>query len=462
MSATIADPAAPSLFAPGARGAILLISAGIGMHAFNDLAITASLPLALEGLGALGRLPLLYALYFIAVVAGGLTSAQLRAHVGARALGVGACTAFLSGLFLMAAAPGPAAFIAGRALQGLSDGLIVALCYGLIPEMFRQSLLLKVFAVESVVWASAAVIGPAVGGLATELVGWRSAMLVAAPLALLFLGCALGVLDGSRGAPPRRLAALMPVGLCLAGAALFALAGEVPGGALLALPAGLALVALAFRIDGRWAERFFPVGAFGGGDVGRGTWLILLMPVGHAVSQVFLAFAVHEIWGLSPVWVGFIIVVLALSWSGTAFAIGQLGDRATFQRLLRLAPLLQVAGAVALGVALASGVLPLLILGQVLVGMAFGMTWGPAMQAIMAATAAAERSRTSSFMPSIQTAGSALGAGIAGMIAGATHLVERVQAGEPSPAVLWLWGCEALIALLAFWAARRMVIREED
>ncbi|NDV00435.1 MFS transporter [Pseudoroseicyclus tamaricis] len=456
------DPAPPRLLSPGSRGALALISAGIGMHAFNDLAIAASLPIALEDLGGLRRLPLLYALYFVAVVAGGLTSAQLRALVGARVLGLGACAAFLAGLGLMAGAGSPAPFLAGRALQGLSDGLIVALCYGLIPELFRQSLLPRVFAVESVVWATAAVLGPLLGGLATEGAGWRVAMLVAAPLAVLFLLCAAAVLEGSRGAPARKLAALLPAGLCLAGAAAIALSPLLPGGALLALPLGLALAALAFRLDGRLAAPFFPGGAFRSGAVGRGTWLILLMPVGHAASQVYLAFALREIWGLSPILVGFIIVTLALSWSGTAFVIGQLRSRAVFEAILRHAPAAQVAGALCIAGALASGTLPLLIAGQVLVGMAFGMSWGPAMQAIMAATPAGERSRTSSFMPSIQTAGSALGAGLAGLVAGATQLVGEVQAGTPAPAVLWLWGSTAAIALLALLAARGMRIGEAD
>ncbi|MGZ9810391.1 MFS transporter [Pseudoroseicyclus sp. H15] len=461
MSSADSLQTAPRLLAPGNRAALALISAGIGMHAFNDLAIAASLPIALEELGGLRQLPLLYALYFIAVVAGGLSSAQLRAHIGAGALGLGAGVVFCAGLALMALAEAPPLFLAGRAMQGLSDGLIVALCYGLIPELFRQSLLPKVFAVESTVWASAAVAGPLLGGLATEGLSWRAAMLVAAPLALAFLACAGVALDSSRGAPPRKVAALAPAALCLAGAAIIALASMVPGGALLALPLGLIIIAAAFRIDGRFAPRFFPAGAFGRGVVGRGTWLIVLMPVGHAASQVYLAFAVQAIWGLSPIWVGFIIVTLALSWSGTAFTIGQFKSRALFQRLLRTAPALQVVGSLAIAAGLSTGALPLLIAGQALVGSAFGMAWGPAMQAIMAATEEAERSRTSSFMPSLQTSGSAVGAGVAGLVAGSAGLVGQLQAGTPFPAVVWVWGTAAVAATLALLAARGMVIGKD-
>ena len=79
-----------SLLAPGTRGPVLAISAGIGMHAFNDLAITASIPVAMESLGALPMLPLVYALFFIGVVAGGVTSAEIRSRLGARATALGA------------------------------------------------------------------------------------------------------------------------------------------------------------------------------------------------------------------------------------------------------------------------------------------------------------------------------------------------------------------------------------
>ena len=126
------------MLSPGQRGAVLLISSGVGMHAFNDLAIAASIPVAYAALDSLPFLPLAYALFFLGVVLGGLLSAELRARLGARRTAVTGALLFSTGVALTALAWTGWVFALGRALQGLSDGIIVALCYGLIPDLIRK------------------------------------------------------------------------------------------------------------------------------------------------------------------------------------------------------------------------------------------------------------------------------------------------------------------------------------
>ena len=446
------------LLSPEYRGPVIVISTGIGMHAFNDLSIAASIPVAFDALGSLAMLPLAYALFFIGIVAGGVLSAHLRGLFGARATALGAAAVFLAGMALTAAAPLPFVFALGRFLQGISDGVIAALCYSLIPELFAARLVARVFSIEAVVWASAAALGPLTGGYATEALSWRTAMLVGLPLALLFLVTAVFVLPArARDAQSatRRVVALRPVAICLAGVALLALPTALPGQqvAVLGLPLGLALVALALRVDARQAERFFPREAFSRSLVGRGTWIMFLMPVAQAVSTVFLALALRAVWGLSPIWTGWIVVTMALFWSGSAFTVARVSTVAR-RRLLAVAPGFQAAGALLIALGLTTGVLPLVILGHALSGCAFGFSWGPANERVMEATPEAEKSRTASFMPTVQTTGFAVGAGLFGWLATATGLVPALEGGT-GPAAVWaLWGGAALVALLALPVAR--------
>jgi len=440
------------LLAPGTRGPVLLISAGIGMHAFNDLAIAASIPVAYDALGALPLLPVAYALFFIGVVSGGVLSAHVRARLGARATALSAATLFLTGTLMTALARDGEVFAAGRALQGFSDGIVAALCYALITEMIPRAAVQRVFSVEAVVWALSAALGPPLGGMATEFVGWRAAMLICLPLALAFTVSAALLLPARArdAAALRRRVALLPVAMVLLGAAALSLPAALPEmpAAALALPAGLALIGLALARDSRAEVRFFPDRAFRAGQVGRATWVLLLMPVAHAVSSVFMALALREGFDLSTIWTGWIIVTMAMCWSLSAMVVARLPEAAR-DRGLRLSPLPQVLGAGLIAAGFGTGTLAAVIAGHALTGIAFGMAWGPANQFVMERTDEAEKARTASFMPTIQVTGFAIGAGLWGWIAAAGGLTGAIEAGDPAPVLGLMWGLAAAVALAA-------------
>src|SRR6478735_1508373 len=122
-----------------------LISAGIGLHAFNQFAIVAALPPAAVEIGGANWFSWAYTLYFLGSIAGGTGAAAVRDRFGARrSLILSALLFSLGGLMAMAA-PAFSWIVAGRLLQGVADGLIVAICYSLIPANFPSSLLPRVF-----------------------------------------------------------------------------------------------------------------------------------------------------------------------------------------------------------------------------------------------------------------------------------------------------------------------------
>ncbi|MCJ9673157.1 MFS transporter, partial [Neorhizobium sp. SHOUNA12B] len=92
----------------------------------------------------------------------------------------------------------------------------------------------------------------------------------------------------------------------------------------------------------------------------------------------------------------------------------------------------------------------LLLAGQVAIGTGFGVAWASVNQAAMEAAARQERDLASALLPTISTAGYAIGAGIAGMIASATGLVPALENGNAGGPALWLYGTAAAGALLTF------------
>jgi MFS family permease len=432
---------------------LALISAGVGLHAFNEFAVVAALPRAAVAFGAEGLVGLVSALYAIGAVGGGMTGVVLRRTFGVRAAMLGGVFAFVAGAAISMSAGSMGWLCLGRGLGGLSDGLIVAVCYGLIPELFRPALVPKVFAAEAVVWALAGIFGPVVGGGLTEWFGWRAAMLSAVPVLALFAAVCLRTLPTEKGdrAALSGLWRLWPVAVALAGAASISAPAAAPDpvAAALSLVIGVALLVAAFGLDAHQANPVFPRRSFRFDAVGLGMWVLAAVSFAHYLAQPYVALGLQEQFRLSATWVGAGSVVLALSWSGAAIlTAGPRFDRwrpaFTFG-----GPATVMVGEGLTAFGMAQDRFVAVIAGQAIIGVGFALLWGPVTQAVMAAAPEAERDRAGGIMPTIASLGSAVGAGAGGVLALSSDLPSALQhPGGGGPATLQ-WGLAAACALVA-------------
>jgi predicted MFS family arabinose efflux permease len=392
------------------------VSAGIGLHAFNEVAIGPVLPIAVTALQGVALLPFVYAAFFVSVIMGGLTASPLRLRLGARRALLCAGLLYGCGVAVQAFAVGPLMLMAGRALQGLSDGWIVALCYTLIADLFPPRLVPRIFTAEAMVWALAAVLGPFAGGLSVEMLGWRWALTVSLPVIALFFAVMPFALPRDETRAPASPGAPRP---SLLPPRLFSLTGTV----------------------------------------GRGSWLLFLMTAAQSVSTVFLAYTLHVRLGLPPVRVGLVLITLSLSWSAAAIPIGNVDSLAKRQAILRAGPLLQATGALFVATGLFLSLLPLVLFGQMLNGIAFAMVFASANQAVIEDAAPEHRLATSALLPALETSGYVAGAIIVGGLGSLFAVQSAVAEGQPGHAVFALWGTAAILSLLSFAAARGVVLK---
>ena len=396
----------------GAR--LTALSAGIGLHAFNEIAIAPVIPMALDALAAPHLLPFVYAAFFLLVITGGLTAAPLRRKLGARAGLLLAGALYLAAVATQSLAPSAPVLLVGRALQGLSDGWIVALCYSLIADLFPARLVPRVFSVEAIIWALAAVLGPLAGGFTAEWVHWRAALAVSLPFILI-------------------LFAVLPM----------------------ALPAGQKGQADTPQKQGQGRRRLLPPKLFGfSTTAGRGSWLLFLMSVAQSVSAVFLAYGLRHIFGLPAAAAGLTVVTLALTWSVVAMPVAGLKSLASKRRAVRFGPLFQALGCGLIATGFYTGFLPLVVAGQVSSGAAFGMLWATANQAIIEDADPEHRMTTGSLLPSIATCGSVFGSSVIGGLASSAGVIDRMAGDAPHWEALALWGTAACISILALIAAQ--------
>lgn len=433
---------------------LTVISSGIGLHAFNQFAVVTALPVAVKEIGGAAFYSWAYSLYFVGSVAGGVTAVLFRERFGARGVLLLCCLLFSLGSVLSAIASEFLWVVVGRALQGLADGLIVAVCYSLIPAGFRSGLLPKVFAIEAGIWAVASFVGPLTGGYATEHVSWRATFLLSAPLIVLLVAYTTIAVSAERPVvAPRK--PVVPLLLCLAGALAFSAPSASEGAGLraAALLAGAALLWASLRAGIQPSVGLFPKDSFRLKTVlGSGFWVLFLMSYAHALGSVYLAYVAINLWNHEPTFAGFIVVTMPLAWSFIAMLIGSLRSARLREICLHYGPYQMVPGCILLGLGLASGSWGEMLLGQILIGSAFGMSWAGISQAAMEAAPEEERKMTGALLPTVATLGSAAGAGASGTVAAASSLVENIELGDVTMPMIYLYGIGVVVSVLAVMA----------
>ena len=164
-----------------------MFTLGIALHAFNAFIASTTMPSAAIEMGTVSLLSWAPSAYLVASIVGGAAAAVLKGRFGARSVLLASSVAFIGGSLAFGLAPNVISIVVGRVLQGAGEGIVMACCYALIPEMFPKSLVPRIFALESVAWALAALGGPVIAGAVTELVSWRAAAMVSIPASIAFM-----------------------------------------------------------------------------------------------------------------------------------------------------------------------------------------------------------------------------------------------------------------------------------
>tara|TARA_R110002020_G_scaffold35195_9_gene106341 strand:+ start:1438 stop:2889 length:1452 start_codon:yes stop_codon:yes gene_type:complete len=448
------------LLQPQNLAATTTLCLGVALFAFNEFFISTALPTAVGELGGAALLSWAFTLYLVFAILGGMRAADLKLRFGARATLLASAGVFVAGTLLATAATSMEQVLAGRLLQGAGEGVIVALCYALIPELFPSRLVPKVFGAEAIVWAAAAFAGPVLAGGLTEYWSWRAAFFISVPAAAIFAALVLMIVP-RRVPAPRARTAIPFVRLLAAVAAIVMISvsgaiDRVAPVALLLAASGTILV-LVVRSDLRSSNPVLPGQAFGfDSPLGAGFWVVLLMPVAHAAPSVFLVYALQHLWGLGPTAAGALSAIMAVSWSFSAIAVASVRSRSTRHRLLLAGPALLAAGLAGLTLASASGALWLVLTAQIAVGAGFGLSWGTLSQLMMDVSEDAERDRTSAMLPTLQSAGYAVGAAVFGLVANTMGFGEGATDAVLRTAMLAAFGGASLVAAVSILCGLRM------
>lgn len=456
------------LVADGRGLAVGVFAGGVGLQAMETFIGSTLLPSVVREIGGLELFAWNTTVFIVASIVAAIFAAVRPFGIGPRGSYVLAALGFAVGSLACGAAANMWIMLLGRAIQGFGAGLLTAMSYAMIRQVFPQALWGRAFALISSVWGVSTLVGPAVGGVFAALDAWRWAFWILVPAAGL-----LGLL-AYRILPPRSdeqgmtsfpvIQILLLTGAVLAVSVASILTGSALLPALLVGFAVLAIIALGV-IDQHRESRLFPKGTFSPASPLAPPFAAMLLLNLAIVCDMFVPLFVQNLHGQTPLVAGYMVALVAVGWSsGSVVTSSWSGGHA--RAVMILGPILQVAAI--LGLALFLGrrnlegdLLPLIPIGValVLLGLGIGISWPHVSARLLQAAPAGEGDLTTASISMVQLFASGLGAAIAGVIVNAAGLASHPSVDATIAASNWLFGLFVVVPLSAipilWWIGRQ-------
>lgn len=448
------------LVADGRLPRFVLVCAGTWLTAADEMTTATIMPSVARDIGGYAWFGWAVAAFLLGSILGGATAGRLAVRLGLRPALAVAGASYAAGCAASALAPAIGWFLAGRMLQGLGGGAVVALCYVAVSSLFPEALWSRVFSALSGIWGAATLVSPLIGGLFAEAGFWRGAFWLFAVQGVAFVlaGVPLVPRGAAGGASPARGGPYPQVLALAVGVAGIGSAGLWPGRAQAAAAAllGVGSLILFLRLDARSAARLLPrAAADPRTPAGAGLAMMLCLQAATVAFSVYGAALLQSLHHARPILAGYILGVAAFAW--TAAALGVAGRRPDVL-FIRLGPGLIVAALAGLALAMPHGPLPLVAACVVLQGAGFGMAWSFTAARIVANTAEDERAFASASLPTAQLIGAAVGAAAAGAVANLLGFGQGITAARAAAAGFWLFAAFVPVAVVGWIAAWRLTL----
>ncbi|MEP9372462.1 MFS transporter [Mesorhizobium sp. KR1-2] len=455
-----------ALWASGDLARFIFISLGILLHATNETMVATVMPAMVGELSGVELVGWSLAIYEIGAIVAGATAGRLVTYVPLRSNMVVAALLYATGAAICAAAPSMPLFLAGRLVEGLGGGALVALAFVSVERLFPRNIWPQLFGIMSAIWGVAAFSGPLLGALIAEFFSWRSAF------GLFFFGggamalACFAVLRGPAATQRQAAPGTLPrfpvtaLGTLAISVVLIALAGiriEILRSSVL-LVLGLAGLGLFFALDARKPRsRLFPSRPFDRRTpVGNGMIMVAAFSVATCSFTVYGPLLLTSLHGISLLTAGYIIAAESIAWSILSIAVANAPPHR--EKLIIIGGAAMIATGIAgFAYTVPAGSIPLILLCALLQGGGFGMAWPFVTRLIVAGASPAESTIASSAVPTMQRMGYAVGAASCGIVANAAGFAQELSGETARSVAIWLFLAYVPLALLGVAAALRLM-----
>jgi EmrB/QacA subfamily drug resistance transporter len=364
-------------------GATIIASA---MAFIDGTIVTIALPALQADLGA-GFSSLQWVVNAYALLLGGLILIGGGAgdRFGRRRILVIGTAVFAAASLACALAPTIGVLIAGRALKGIGAALLVPQSLAIIAAAFPKEIRGRAIGIWAGASAIALSMGPPLGGILIDTLGWRSIFWINLPLSVVVIGLALGYVPESRDETargpldwPGGFISVAAFGLLTLG--LTRLADASGSVALPAALLGLGAIGLALflAIESRAASPLMPLSLFSSRTFSGANALTLLLYGALSGMLFLLPFDLIERRGLSATQVGLSLLPFGAIVGTLSRPVGDWADREGPRQPLVIGSVLLAAAAALMALGIENywmGVLvPVLIMSLAMAAVAAPLT----------------------------------------------------------------------------------------
>ena len=311
--------------------AFSLLMAGMFMATLDNQIVSTALPTIVGEFGELERFAWVGSAYLLAVSTVMPVYGKLGDLFGRKYVMMAAITLFPLGSLVCGLANSMNQLIAARVLQGLGGGGIMVSIFSINADLFEPRVRARYQSYSSLMLMAAGAVGPTLGGVLSDLFGWRSIFLVNLPIGIVVLAGLAFILPYRK--PNRRPKIDYAGAILLAGAVasvvLLADGHQLFGslisvGSLAVVLAGLACAAAWIFVERRVAEPIVPLGLFANPTI---SLLLVVSLVSGAVgigSVNYVALFLQTTTGLSPSQAGLLFIALTAGIAAGALTAGRL------------------------------------------------------------------------------------------------------------------------------------------
>lgn len=240
---------------------------------------------------------------------------------------------FLLGSVLAGLSPGTLVLIAARGVQGLGAASLFTTTMAVIADLYPPAVRGKYMGLMGAVMGISSVIGPLVGGILTDTLGWHWVFFVNVPIgavALWFIVTKMPRLPGrGRTAPIDVAGAVWLVVAVVPLLVALSLAGSGGGarGAWWLVAVGAVGAVLFLRTERRAADPILDLRLFRHRVIGRSTATVFILGAAFLFSMIFLPLYLVNVIGVSATSAGLALLPLTLGIVAGSVSAGQLVSR---------------------------------------------------------------------------------------------------------------------------------------
>ena len=411
----------------------IAVMLGLFLAALDQTVVGTALPRIVTDLKGNEIYTWAFTSYLLTATISGPIYGKLSDLFGRRPILLFAVAVFLIGSLLAATSNTMAQFVLYRGLQGLGAGALFPLALAVIGDLFEPAERGKYQGFVGAVFGLSSLLGPALGGIITDTVGWHWVFLVNLPIGAVVFAVVWRALPSIRpaGAAPRidylgasaLVAALVPIliGLTNKQSAQWT---DLSVGGLIAV--GLVLSGVFVWVESRASEPIVPLELFRIRSFTVSVIAMFLVSMAFFTPIVFLPRWFQVVSGASATQSGYEILALLGGLIISATLSGQLVARTGRYKTLALgATVLLAFGLFLLSNLRADTPLPMLWLWMFVTGLGVGPIFSIFTLIVQGAVPARQIGTATSNLTLFQQVGGSVGLAIAGTVFG-SRLVEEV------------------------------------